>query len=136
MESLDLTRDNIKSARYSLPSKYFNEHTKDLISKLLVKDGRWAEEGRGRGRGRGVVNLCVLTPLHSHIHRKRLTASQCLAHPWVDSTTQRSSELLNIARLKSHMSSKKWQVCVVYMFEFTTSRKGEWSHLPQTFYLL
>ena len=120
------TLPGITSKVHATPSKYFNEHP---ISKLLMKDGRY--------RGRGVVNLCVLTPLHSHIHRKRLTASQCLAHPWVDSKTQRSSELLNIARLKSHMSSKKWQVCVVvYMFEFTTSRKGEWSRLPQPFCLL
>ena len=80
VDSLELTRDNIKSTRYSLSSKYFNDQTKDLISKLLVKDGR-----------------------------KRLTAAECLVHPWVNGGTQHSSELLKIARLKSHVSSKKWQ---------------------------
>ena len=40
VDSLDLTRDNIRSARFSLSSKYFSDQTKDLISKLLVKDGR------------------------------------------------------------------------------------------------
>ena len=81
-----------------------------------------------------VIQLCVPTTsslhvhthththTHTHIHthtshRKRLTASQCLAHPWVDSKTQRSSELLNIARLKSHVSSKKWQVSAMCLEE-------------------
>ena len=43
VDSLDLTKDNILSVRYSFPVKHFREvsnSAKDLISKMIVKNKR------------------------------------------------------------------------------------------------
>ena len=44
VDSLDLTKDNILSVRYSFHVKYFKEvssNAKDLVSKMIVKEKRY-----------------------------------------------------------------------------------------------
>jgi len=83
VDSLDLTKDNILSVRYSFPAKYFREvsnSAKDLISKMIVKN-----------------------------KSNRILSTQCLRHPWLTSKSPKHSANLSTTRLKSYVSSRKWQ---------------------------
>ncbi|CAI8043349.1 Kalirin [Geodia barretti] len=91
VDSLDLTKDNICSGRYSFPGKHFktvSERGRDIIAGLLVGD----QSGR-------------------------LSASQCLQHTWTrqlrrpDDTSSSSTAAvpIDLSHLKSYVSTRKWQ---------------------------
>ena len=110
VDSVDLTKDNICSVRYTFPSKNFKAvsvRVKEMISGLLVGDQR-----------------LVVEHTHTHTHNflfllfsARLTAAQCLQHAWTqqlqspDNTVSHDDtpSINYLTHLKSYVSTRKWQ---------------------------
>ena len=137
MDSLDLTKDNILSVRYSFHVKYFKEvssNAKDLVSKMIMKEKRYPTlpshthtHTHTHAHAHTHTHMHTHTHTHTHTHAHahahtvidplplslpsdRLTSTQCLSHPWLASKSPKNSRHLNTARLKSYLTSRKWQV--------------------------
>ena len=97
VDSIDLTKENIKQARLTFPSRLFrgvSEDGKDLIGKLFVGEKKYAFQHM----------LLVSTAKHyscTLVCSEHLSASDCLQHPWFRENNSNLEALaLDMTRIK------------------------------------
>ena len=75
VDSLDLSQDNIRSARYSFPPRAFgevSEPAKDMVSKLLLRDPRCVSTCAWG------VRVCVRACVHACVHVRVCCVRVCV----------------------------------------------------------